>query len=139
MKVIFLDIDGVLNFIGCKEKIDGMYFVNDGKIKLLKEIIDRAGAKIVLSSTWRYGWFDRDNGRATIHLEHFVKLEEKLKEFGIEFLSRTPMLGDKVRGFEIKRWLENWNGEEVDNFIILDDETDMKPYMDRLIQTSLTK
>lgn len=135
MKVIFLDIDGVLNFNGCRNKIDGVYFVNDNKIKLLKQIIDRTGAKIVLSSTWRFGWFDCDSGTDSIDAEHFTKLKEKLKEFGIELLSRTPVLAG-YRGSEIKRYIEKWDGEEIEKFIILDDNADMKPYMERLIQTS---
>lgn len=136
MRVIFLDIDGVLNFNGCRDKIGGIYFVNDNKIKLLKEIIDRTDAKIVLSSTWRFGWFDRDYGMNTVHAEDFTKLQEKLKEFGIEFLSRTPRTQEGHRGNEIKQWLDKWNGEVVDKFIIIDDDSDMKPYMNRLVQTS---
>lgn len=137
MKVIFLDIDGVLNFIGCKEKINGIYFVNNNKIKLLKEIIDQTGAKIVLSSKWRYGWFDRDKGINSIRSEDFAKLEEKLEEFGIEFLSRTPRTQDGRRGNEIKQWIDKWGGEKLESFIILDDDTDMEPYRNRLIQTYL--
>ena len=49
MKVIFLDVDGVLNSLSCKEKIDGYLFVEDEKIALLKELIDHTGAKVVLS------------------------------------------------------------------------------------------
>ncbi|MFR1854625.1 MAG: HAD domain-containing protein, partial [Beduini sp.] len=56
MKIIILDIDGVLNCEYCKIKIDGVHFVMDEKIILLKQLVDRTGAKIVLSSTWRYGW-----------------------------------------------------------------------------------
>ena len=42
MKIIFLDIDGVLNDNGCKTLTSsGSLFVNDNKIKILKEIIDR--------------------------------------------------------------------------------------------------
>lgn len=51
-KIIFLDIDGVLNSIdyfaqtkGCK----GYTEINPEKVKLLKEIVDRTGAQIVLS------------------------------------------------------------------------------------------
>ena len=60
MKVIFLDIDGVLNSLDCKEKIEGYLFVEDKKIALLKELIDATGAKIVLSSTWRRGWYCKE-------------------------------------------------------------------------------
>ena len=136
MKIIFLDIDGVLNFNGCRDKIGGVYFVNDDKIKLLKEIIDRTDAKIVLSSTWRLGWFDRDHYMFTVNAEDFEKLEQKLKEFDIEFLSRTPLTKERYRGSEIELWLEKWNGEEVEKFVIIDDDSDMKPYMDRIVKTS---
>lgn len=136
MKVIFLDVDGVLNFNGCRDKIGGIYFVNQNRIDLLKEIIDKTSAKIVLSSTWRIGWFDRDNGMNTVHSNDFSKLEEKLKQNGISFISRTPITNHGYRGKEIEEWIEKWNGEKIENFVIIDDDNDMRPYMDRLVQTS---
>ncbi len=136
MKVIFLDIDGVLNFNGCREKIGANYFVNENKIKLLKEIINRTGAKIVLSSAWRIGWFDRDNGMSTLNADDFTRLEEKLRSSGITFLSRTPIAKHGYRGAEIYQWIKEWNGETIERFVIIDDDNDMKPYMDRLVQTS---
>lgn len=136
IKVIFLDIDGVLNFNGCRSKIGSIYFVNDNKIKLLKEIVDATDSKIVLSSTWRMGWFDRDYNHQSLNAEHFTKLEEKMNEFGIKFMSRTPILSGGYRGEEIDSWLRKWNGENVGSFIIIDDDNDMKPHMDRLVQTS---
>ena len=79
MKVIFLDIDGVLNYSGCKEKIGGIFFVNDERIKILKEIIDKTNAKIVLSSTWRSGWWDLEAGKTTtIDAHDFIALRDKL-------------------------------------------------------------
>ncbi len=139
MKVIFLDIDGVLNWIGCPDIIQDVYFVNDEKIFLLKEIIDRTGAKVVLSSTWRFGWFDRDNGINTEKSYRFEKLEEKLADNGIEFLSKTPVIKHASRGKVIQKWLENWNGEKIENFVILDDGCSAEPYADRLILTSTYK
>jgi hypothetical protein len=136
MKVIFLDIDGVLNFNGCRDKIGGLYFVNESKIKLLKQIVDETDAKIVLSSTWRKGWFHRDQGFTDGWADDFTALENKLAEYGLTFISRTPITSEGYRGTEIDMWLKNWKGEEVTNFIIIDDDTDMKPHMDRLVQTS---
>ena len=61
-KVIFLDIDGVLTSNEWAENVlkqEG-YRVDEfnelclGKIALLKEIVDATGAKIVLSSSWRF-------------------------------------------------------------------------------------
>ena len=128
MKVIFLDVDGVLNFDGCKEKIGGVYFVNDNRIKLLKEIVETTGAKLVLSSDWRYWWDNPD--------ESFKGLVEKLRENGMELFSKTPITKHGYRGAEIYQWLNEWQGEEIESFVILDDGNDMKPYMDRLVQTS---
>lgn len=141
MKVIFLDIDGVLNYNGCRDLVGGVYFVNDDKIKLLKQIIDRTDAKVVLSSTWRLGWFDIDtNPNATPKkysiADDFIRLENKLKEYGITFLSRTPMTEERHRETEIDMWIKNWGGDVIESFVILDDDSDMKPYMKHLIQTS---
>lgn len=129
----------MLNFNGCRDKIGGLYFVNDNRIKLLKEIIDTTSAKVVLSSTWRIGWFDRDYGLFGRNAEDFTKLENKLKESDITFISRTPRLSSGYRGEEIKTWIDNWKGESVESFIIIDDDADMKPFMDRLVQTSFNK
>jgi HAD domain in Swiss Army Knife RNA repair proteins len=54
MKVIFLDIDGVLN---CKKTPNPRrlpYIVDRRLLSRFKRLIDRTGAKVVLSSTWRY-------------------------------------------------------------------------------------
>lgn len=136
MKIIFLDIDGVLNFNGCRNRVDGFYFVNDSKIKLLKKIIDKTDAKIVLSSTWRLGWFECEQGIDSLDTSLFIRLKEKLREYGIEFISKTPISNSGYRGEEIDQWLNDWNGEKISSFIIIDDDNDMKPYMDRLVQTS---
>lgn len=57
MKVIFLDVDGVLNsqdlFERCGEELVP---IDEENIRYLKEIVDATGAQIVLSSSWRYGW-----------------------------------------------------------------------------------
>ncbi len=111
MKVIFLDIDGVLNSMSCKATIEGFDFVEDEKVVLLKEIIDLTGDKVVLSSTWRYGWY------AMEHIENpdegdlrdirmFKALRDKLLEYDIELLGYTEDFGR--RGAEISAWLKNW-------------------------------
>lgn len=134
MKIIFLDIDGVLNYFGCKDKIGNMYFVNDEKIKILKEIIENTNAKIVLSSTWRYGWFDLDKNEESKDRNDFIKLRDKLLEFGIELYDKTPIYG-MYRGEEIEKWLSDKNN--IDNILIIDDNvSDMYPYGRFVLQTS---
>jgi hypothetical protein len=54
MKVIFLDIDGVLN---CKKTANPRklpYVVDLRLLARLRRLLGRSGAKVVLTSTWRY-------------------------------------------------------------------------------------
>ena len=59
MKVIFLDIDGVLNSEEYYESFpDGEFIppIDPVCVERLKRIVDRTGAKLILSSSWRGGW-----------------------------------------------------------------------------------
>ena len=111
MKVIFLDIDGVMNSVA-----DGFSFTieTDLHFNILKSIVDQTGAKIVLSSTWRL--CDRD----------YQLVDKRLREFGMSLMGRTPSLSGKKRGDEIRAWLHEHT--EVKNFVILDDEGDMREF-----------
>lgn len=57
MKVIFLDIDGVLNsddYIDIAKNSQAIErHIDIDKVKLLKKTIDETGAKTVLTSSWR--------------------------------------------------------------------------------------
>lgn len=55
MKVIFLDIDGVLNSrtYDRKRNWNEQTDIDETRLPLIKEIVDATDAKIVLSSTWR--------------------------------------------------------------------------------------
>lgn len=53
MKIIFLDIDGVLNVFGKSHDQYGKTFHKHFENNL-KYIIEQTNAKIVLSSTWRF-------------------------------------------------------------------------------------
>lgn len=140
MKIIFLDIDGVLNNDHTKERFEHLVFVSDEKILLLKELVDKTGAKIVLSSTWRRGWECKDriqmptpSDLADIRL--FDALVNKLKEYGIELMSYTEDFA--TRGAEIDKWLSDWQGEPIEAYVILDDmsSTELQPHSHNLIQT----
>lgn len=136
MKIIFLDVDGVLNHIGCRTRTPGgVYFVEDDKIKLLKELAGATGAKIVLTSSWRKGWFDFDNGITSEDNTDFCMLREKLLEYGLEIMSRTPITNRGHRGSEIDMWLNAWKGENIESIVILDDHADMHPYSQFLVRT----
>ena len=116
-KVVFLDIDGVLNthHLRCKHGID---HINNDKIKILKKIIEATGAEIVLSSTWRIR--DRDRDRELVLCS--------LAEEDLGFLSWTVNCPHGVRADEIRSWLHDSayrhgadDGNPVAKFAIIDD------------------
>lgn len=117
MKVVFLDIDGVLNSMDYYERTrdKGTYGINPNKVKLLKEIIEHTGAEIILSSTWRC------LGR-TSEEEHpmYTYLVEALAQFGLVIKEHTPMINNN-RPEEIKAWLDNQTEKEI-KFVSLDDD-----------------
>lgn len=142
MKVIFLDVDGVLNsesdLIAYRQKnnIDGCIFYGEVEVRplrLLKEIVDNTNAKIVVTSSWRIGCKRKDGH--IVGGKQYTKLTNRLKEYGLDIYDITPCLRDMDRGDEIREWLSN---NPVDNFIILDDDTDMCEFLhtDHFIKTT---
>ena len=132
MNVIFTDIDGVLNEDTTPARTKSQaIFIDQDKLLRLKQIVDATGAKIVLSSTWRY---DRDDPR---YNGDFLELQEAFKKVGLEFYSYTPEeVTGRKRGVEIKAWLGLH--PEVDRYIILDDELfdyEERRLLPRLIKT----
>mmetsp|Transcript_7831 Transcript_7831/g.10147 ORF Transcript_7831/g.10147 Transcript_7831/m.10147 type:complete len:172 (+) Transcript_7831:37-552(+) len=114
LKVIFLDIDGVLSnsravLYDFEPEIDFLFddMINQTLplekrcVDLLMELIHQTGAKIVLSSTWR---------------EHETELTYLRRVFGDNILGKTKSLSD--RGTEIKDWIETY---EINAFIIFED------------------
>lgn len=131
MKIIFLDIDGVLNnqlwYKSIKdinpqnnEEYDILQF-DPRCVSLLNDVTDNTGAKIVVSSSWRKG---RD-------LEELVELFEKVGITG-EVIGKTPILSFDYenyrtlapRGCEIDAWIEI-NKYPITKYTILDDDSDM--------------
>ncbi|MCI8729765.1 MAG: hypothetical protein HFH59_08385 [Lachnospiraceae bacterium] len=121
-KVIFLDVDGVLNDDG-PERNDQGIVIDQGYIRNLNKIIEKTGAEVVLSSSWRYSYgkyarqgFHGDDENVEIFLK-------RLDMYDIQIPGITPYLfnGHDMRPFEIASWLSR--RPEVENFVILDDET----------------
>lgn len=101
MKIIFLDVDGVLNsWLRGKPMC-----LSKGCLRRLKYLVDQTGAQIVLSSSWR------EFPEAT------RKLQRVLSYRGMKFIGQTPILNH--RDLEINVWLKEH--EEVSEFVILDD------------------
>jgi hypothetical protein len=106
MKIIFLDIDGVLN---CKKTFNPRklpYIIDPKLLKCLETLLERTGAKVVLSSTWRYdpaGLFSA-------------------KHWGVPFIDVTPDMPTQPRRNEVLAWLKEHPG--VDRYAVIDDEDD---------------
>lgn len=147
MKVIFLDIDGVLNV---ENWLDSIIFQNQycgtnnpirdkfghlfdpNCVRYLEALCAKHNAKIIISSSWRY------SGLATIQnmfssrgikvdvidttisasTKGYKKQFEELQKLTkIRFSSRVE------RGYEIQAYLNTH--PEITNYVILDDDSDM--------------
>lgn len=116
MKIIFLDIDGVLNCPATLERFQGTIAIDTNMVSSMKRIIRETGAKVVISSTWR------------MSKERLAEIEKH----GIEFIDITPVLRS-IRGEEIASWLKSH--PNVKKYAILDDDSDFLPEQP-LFQTS---
>ena len=85
---------------------------------LLKDIVDKTGAKIVVSSAWR---------RIPRAFQH---LKEWLERYGIEVYDVTPYVGGE-RGNDITAWFNRNPGEY--RYVILDDDSDMTTHMEHMV------
>lgn len=119
MKILFLDIDGVLNSreYDRKRNWNEQTDIDETRLPLVKEIIDKTGAKIVLISTWRNHW-DRDESLCD---EDGMYINRLFSKYGLAICDKTPDLGLlSKRKDEVKAWLAEHTGE-VESFVILDD------------------
>lgn len=118
VKLIFLDIDGVLcTPAECMQKmvkVDGnlLHHLNPEAVRAINHVTDSTGAVFVVSSTWR------TRGVPTL-TKHF-------KKEGVTgtILDRTPSLDSYERGLEILDWLNTHREIHLESFVILDDEGD---------------
>lgn len=144
MKILFLDIDGVLNSmdneysrlylwkLGLEKSRDEYGDLFDERcVRWLKYIIDKTGCKIVISSTWR-----KSGLLAMQDMWKYRKLPG-------EVIDITPLTVDSKlftkyyseiadRGYEIQQWLEE-NDEYI--YCIVDDEYDMLEHQN-FVQTN---
>lgn len=147
MKVLFLDIDGVLNShqsaIFWHRRRDQSKWENElfqaweGSLKeyLAQEFCPIATSnleyimeqvpdlKIVVSSTWRIG-------ETVETLQKIFNFSEVIPP---AIIDTTPIHRDGPRGLEIQAWLDANPG--VEKFVIVDDDGDMEHLMEHLVQT----
>jgi hypothetical protein len=122
VKVIFLDFDGVLNSgpytDSLKQKVNfkprelSMDWWAEGLdpvcVKLLNKLVERTGAVIVVTSTWRLhatlGWLQR---------------VLRMRGFEHRVYGATERHVGQARSYEIQRWLGT---KRLEQFVILDDD-----------------
>ena len=140
MKIIFLDIDGVLNsraFMTRMHKAGKKFTLFDDldfdAVKVLNDVVKKTGAKVVLSSTWRrhhsITWM-----RSILARHGF---EGPLIDFTpteVDLPTPLPPFEYPQRGHEIQDWLTRH--PEVTHFVIIDDDSDMAHLKHKLVQTS---
>lgn len=130
LKVIFLDIDGVLNsekFLAyqpkrrlwarshrfSKDEQSAVANIDPSAIDLLNDLIDKTDAEIVISSTWRSD----------------INLSYKLRFMGLKksIYGITPYDKSRHRGKEIKEWLDYYDNDKniTIRYVIIDDDSDI--------------
>jgi hypothetical protein len=105
-KIIFIDIDGVLNGDQTPNPRAFPYIVDVRLLKRLKTVLRRTRAKVVLSSTWRIDPAGRFAARY----------------YGVPFVACCPDQPKRPRRDEILEWLAKH--PRVKRYAVIDDEDD---------------
>ena len=116
MKVIFLDIDGVLNYRTCKARCPNcstLIGIEDSRVERLARIVKATNAQIILTSTWKLNWIDEED-------EQGIYLDRKLAKYGLHILDTTEDDGWN-RWSGIKDYLDK-HSKYIESYVILDDE-----------------
>lgn len=137
MKIIFLDIDGVLNSnlyssIKRMKKVSSLDClgrplsnIDKHNLDILRLIVYKTGAKLVISSTWRkdihvVGRDCPENEKT----EKFIQLFKDLGWDDAPIIGVTPCLSG-FRGEEVATFLDELaKTETIEDYIILDDDSD---------------
>ena len=139
-KIIFLDIDGVLNSDEYLEALPPVSTelddIDESKVQLLKEIVERTGAQIVLSSSWRKMTHNNDN--IEIGNKVYKYLIDTLNKYDLSIISETPIL-NHCRPKEIIAWIDENIGYDRIMFVSLDDDYSEERYKEYGIEECLIK
>ncbi len=130
MKIIFLDIDGVLNsemyYRSVDRTIKDWSRFDPRVVDMIIDLVEESSAKLVMSSTWRFGAIKQLNNELT---------KSGLKKY-LHKDWKTPQVYPSHRGTEIKMWLDEH--ADVVNYLILDDDINiLDEQASHLIQTNI--
>lgn len=123
MRIIFLDIDGVLNSLRSVFALGNpSKHFDPVAVGLLDKLSEEADAHIVISSSWRHG-----NTEALVNELYDICHQYKEPHFLDRVVGETPRLSNGVRGDEIEQWLVMYREEDIESYVIIDDDKDMLP------------
>lgn len=146
-RILFLDIDGVLNsaaylaahpdvFDRSATKWPPAQMLDPAAVERLNHVLDATGASVVVSSSWR-------------HAHRLAAIRGFLLargfRFGERLIDTTPEYGETPsrvtvpsaeRGYEIQAWLNRARRRPVTTFAIVDDCGGMAHLTPRLVQTT---
>lgn len=110
IKVIFFDVDGVLNYCGTA-------LIDDECLAQLKYIVAQTGANTVISSSWKEAFTKYD-----IYSDKDREMVTRLlKDPELKCLGWTPDIDEVNRENEVEEWLLEYDESEIESFVIIDD------------------
>jgi len=128
-RILFLDIDGVLNseeyYRNSSNSGKDFSRFDPSSVSFIKALVEEFSLKIVISSTWRYGAIDR--------LMHELKRNKLLDYLYHDWF--TPVIYPAHRGTEIELWLD-LHPEVTDYVIIDDDDNILEEQKNNFVNTS---
>lgn len=135
MKIIFLDVDGVLNCATTERRLTSnpaFPFIDTRKVLRLREILEKTSTHLVLSSSWREGAFAH---ASVSDKQAYLELRAEFRRLRCPlWIDCTPIMPG-IREEEIKKWLERH--PEVIDFVVLDDVgVEFDELKDRLVLTN---
>ena len=132
MKVIFLDIDGVLNNYETRDVYRGCTGIDRLLVSNLNAVVVATGAVVVVSSTWRI-------------LHTVEELQEILKNYGFrgQVIGKTSQMNNVAdrwrRGNEIDEYVKSL-GDDLESFVIVDDASSAgSVHPNNFVQTDFVK
>lgn len=118
MRVIFLDIDGVLNCTPVRRqklsKGDFSVIIETQQMQCLKELVKKTNAAIVLTSSWRKFWMPEGSVDGA-----GKRIEAAFASEGLSITDKTPVIENGSRSLEIEQWLKGKG--YIEQYVILDD------------------
>lgn len=122
-KIIFLDIDGVLNCESSEAYMKHPFYekvkyvgIDEDKLQNLKYIVDKTNAIIYLTSTWKEHWYKT---RKNLQDNFGNEIDKRFAAVGLKVIDKTYESFSRFRGEGIHKVLSELH---PDAWVILDDE-----------------